>query len=474
MAEAFTTLSIVALVSGPLVNIIAAYPTFVAGLACFTRIQNFLLAEEIADFRAVLGSDQALSSPRSSILNPPTEANGIELESNEKTEAMQSSHITGPIVRVWDASLSMKNEGDIVLHNINLSISRSSLTIIVGPVGAGKSVLFKGILGEAHLVKGSVQLNGGPIAYCDQAPWLRLGSIRQNILGPNEFEDRWFNEVLHACALDEDLVQFDHRDHSLVGSAGIALSGGQKQRVALARAVYARAPLVVLDDVFSALDETTSNTVFNRLLGQSGLLRKAEATILLATHAVKYLPNADSVVVVDKGTTYQYASYEEFHASESYVELLISGEKSNQRASSETLKDRPEVLASQVKASGSDSSVDEMTRKTGDLSLYKFYLDSVGLRFFLVWIVLAGGYIFSGKMPRESINTRPHALRSRMSLKKPNHRDMAPYLDRKRYCKSCHSIFWGLPRVWIAVHLTFRDQHVVSSLTGFPRNYRPF
>lgn len=401
--DAFTILSIVALVSGPLVNIIAAYPTFVAGLACFKRIQTFLETKDVEKYRHRVGSELE----RSSCHDMPTDADIIELDENVKDRALGGPQQTRPIVEIRDASFSLKNGNDPVLEQVNLAIQRSTLTIVAGPVGAGKSALFKGILREAHLAKGSVKVDTAPIAYCDQVPWLRLASVRQNILGPNQFEERWFHEVLHACALDEDLAQFDDGDQALFGSAGIALSGGQKQRVALARAVYCRASFVVLDDVFSALDQTTSSNVFDRLLGEGGLLRRGDTTILLATHAVKYLSRADSVIIIEGGAVRQYSSYEDFCSSESYSKLSISEENSSHENSPVSSEDRPEAPARATPPIGakSDASNHELTRKTGDFSLYKFYLDSVGSRIFMVWLVLAGCYIFSGKMPRESFNT---------------------------------------------------------------------
>lgn len=403
--DAFTILSIVALVSGPLVNIIAAYPTFVAGLACFKRIQTFLETKEIETYRHRLDSEPEWPSRQDN----STPADGIELDENMNNGVLKGSQDVRPFMEIRNASFSIKYGDDPVLEHVNLSIQRSTLTIVAGPVGAGKSALFKGILGEFHLAKGSLRMDQGPIAYCDQVPWLRLESIRQNILGPNQFEEKWFHEVLHACDLDKDILQFDDGDQSLIGSAGIALSGGQKQRLALARAVYSRASLVVLDDAFSALDQTTSKNVFDRLLGEGGLLRRGDTTILLATHAVKYLSRADSVIMIERGTVCQYSSFEDFRSSENYIKLSMSEEHSIDVTSSESTEDKPDApaRATQPKKANTDASNHDMTRKTGDFSLYRFYLDSVGPGIFLVWLVLAGFYIFSGKMPRKSFNTLP-------------------------------------------------------------------
>lgn len=284
--------------------------------------------EEMEDYLHRLDSEPE-RTPRQ---DTSTDVDDIGKDENVKNEVPKGSQDVSPLIEMRNASFSVKNGSEFVLEHVNLSIRRSTLTIVAGPVGAEKSALFKGILGEAHLAHGSVNIDQVPTAYCDQVRWLRLESIRQNILGPNQFEEKWFHEVLYACDQKKDIAQFDDGDQSLIGSAGIALSGGQKQRVALARAVYCRASLVVLDDIVSALDQTTSNHVFDRLLGEGGLLRRGDATILLATHAVKYLSRADSVIIIERGNVCQYASFEDFRSSGSYVPTLHS-RRAQQRCS---------------------------------------------------------------------------------------------------------------------------------------------
>lgn len=230
VAEAFTSLSIIALVSNPMVNIIAAYPTFVGGLACFGRIQTFMLCTERNDYRSVASSPQDSTSKRIK------KADGVELQAIRNTDVLRN---IGPeeaslAIHIEDASFSLQDGNDAVLKNISITVRKSSLTMIVGPVGSGKSALLKAILGEARILSGSVRLDCGPIAYCDQATWLRLGSIRDNILGPNGLDDIWYQQVLQACALDKDIAYLEDGDQSLVGSGGVALSGGQKHRVVCA------------------------------------------------------------------------------------------------------------------------------------------------------------------------------------------------------------------------------------------------
>lgn len=74
--------------------------------------------------------------------------------------------------------------------------------------------------------------------------------------------DRYKNAI-KACALDEDINNFDHGDLTEIGQRGLNMSGGQKQRIQLARAVYNDADIYLLDDPFSAVDAHTAATLFD-------------------------------------------------------------------------------------------------------------------------------------------------------------------------------------------------------------------
>jgi ABC-type bacteriocin/lantibiotic exporter with double-glycine peptidase domain len=185
----------------------------------------------------------------------------------------------GLAIAVENASFHA-DDGSTLLTDINLRVPRGSISMVVGKVGSGKSSLLKAIIGENLPSKGSVKSETST-AYCDQVPWLRNTTIRRNIIGHSELDEKWLSTVIHSCALEEDLTQLPHGRETIVGSGGVALSGGQKQRMALARAVYSRNSLVVLDDVFSSLDKATADTVFHRILGENGLLRAS--TVILAT-----------------------------------------------------------------------------------------------------------------------------------------------------------------------------------------------
>lgn len=99
-------------------------------------------------------------------------------------------------------------------------------------VGSGKSTLLKAILGEIENVSGTRQMRRGiKIAFCDQEPWLLDQSVKENIVGTVPFDQEWYERVIDACALAQDITGFAEGDETGVGSGGSALSGGQKSRV---------------------------------------------------------------------------------------------------------------------------------------------------------------------------------------------------------------------------------------------------
>ncbi|MCJ1399794.1 hypothetical protein MMC11_002997 [Xylographa trunciseda] len=188
-----------------------------------------------------------------------------------------------------------------LIQDLDVTIHRNTFTMIIGPSGSGKSTLLKTILGEVTY-RGSISIGTSRIAYCPQNPWLFTGTIQQNIcgLGVKRIDDTWYQSVLHASALTDDLLTLPHGDRTRVDGQATNLSGGQKQRIALARALYQRPGLILLDDVFSALDFQTETQIMKNLLDSHGLLRKSKAAVVLATHTKRYERIADNVITFDE------------------------------------------------------------------------------------------------------------------------------------------------------------------------------
>ena len=90
---------------------------------------------------------------------------------------------------------------------------------------------------------------------------------------------------------------------------GINLSGGQKQRVSLARAVYSDADIFLLDDPLSAVDSHVGKHIFERVIGNSGVLGRK--TRVFVTHGLQWLPRVDTIVVLMDGRISEVGSYDD-------------------------------------------------------------------------------------------------------------------------------------------------------------------
>ena len=149
----------------------------------------------------------------------------------------------------------------------------------------------------------------GSIAYVPQQAWMRNKTVKDNILFGTQYKVHKYKQVLESCALVDDLYVWPGGDATEIGEKGINLSGGQKQRINLARAVYANNDIYLLDDPLSAVDAHVGKHLFDKVIGNTGLLRSK--TRILVTHELKYLKNVDLILVLENGTIKEMGSYKE-------------------------------------------------------------------------------------------------------------------------------------------------------------------
>uniref|UniRef100_A0A673KV60 Multidrug resistance-associated protein 9-like n=1 Tax=Sinocyclocheilus rhinocerous TaxID=307959 RepID=A0A673KV60_9TELE len=175
-------------------------------------------------------------------------------------------------------------------------LSIGSLLGVCGNVGSGKTSLISSILEQMHLLSGSVSANG-TLAYVSQQAWIFHGTVRDNILMGEPFDQTRYARVIHACSLKPDLEILPYGDQTEIGERGINLSGGQKQRVSLARAVYSNRDIFLLDDPLSAVDAHVGKHIFEECIKKE---LKGKSVILI-THQLQYLEFCDQVLLLDNG-----------------------------------------------------------------------------------------------------------------------------------------------------------------------------
>ena len=200
----------------------------------------------------------------------------------------------------------IKRQDEFILQDIVFSTAPQSLTVITGPVGSGKSTLLSAIAGEISKVIGTIIFQGS-FVYLPQTPWIFSGTIRENIMFGQSYDQAKYTRVIEACALTEDIKRFPDHDQTIVGERGEVLSGGQQARVSLARAVYADADLYLLDDPLSAVDFKVGQHIFktciNDLLG--------EKMRVLTSHQEQHMKVADQLIVLYKGRVLEKGSFTE-------------------------------------------------------------------------------------------------------------------------------------------------------------------
>ncbi|KAK6161163.1 hypothetical protein DH2020_004544 [Rehmannia glutinosa] len=200
-------------------------------------------------------------------------------------------------VEVKEGSFAWDDEGgQTVLTEVNFEVKKGELAAIVGTVGSGKSSLLA-----------SVRVCG-TTAYVAQTSWIQNATIQENILFGSPMDNEKYKNVIKVCSLEKDLEMMEHGDQTEIGERGINLSGGQKQRIQLARAVYQDCDIYLLDDIFSAVDAHTGTEIFK------GSLK--DKTVLLVTHQVDFLHNADLILVMRDGKIVQSGKYEELRQSD--------------------------------------------------------------------------------------------------------------------------------------------------------------
>ena len=174
--------------------------------------------------------------------------------------------------------LSFSYDRDQVLRDASFSLPKGAFAVITGPSGIGKSTLLKLLLGIFRSGSGSLYIKCGNrkvtldrstrrlFAYVPQGNLLLSGTLRENltIVNPGATEEA-LRQAIHVSAMEDFLPQLPQGLDTVLGESGAGLSEGQAQRLAIARAVLGGAPILLLDECTSALDEATEEKVLKRL-----------------------------------------------------------------------------------------------------------------------------------------------------------------------------------------------------------------
>ena len=328
----FTTLALVQQVIVPMNALPWVIMGFVYAWTSVKRITKFLNSPD--------------NSPQRLPVSKPTEVqNTIELE---------------------NASFYWDNPENCCLVGLNFQVNKGELLVVMGRTGSGKSSLLLALSQELNLKSGYLRLkewrDGTGLVLQD--PWIKSGTIKDNITDGSPFDLYWYEHVITACALDKDIKTLPNGDSTYVGTDGGALSGGQKIRLSLARAVYKNKHVYLIDDIFSSLDGNVATHIFEHCI--NGIL--ANKTRVICTHHTKFSSTADTLMLLEKGQI-------------SYIGLpqtsLIPQTSGlvDRQASKDEVKDKEEAKVDENKL---PSYEEERCFGSVDVMVYKHYCKAAG------------------------------------------------------------------------------------------------
>lgn len=190
--------------------------------------------------------------------------------------------------------------------NSGFQIQHGEFVVIVGEIGAGKSSLLAALVGEMRRTDGILTL-GGKVAFCPQTAWIQNATVKDNILFGQEYDKEKYDQVIHDCALEQDIDMLPGGDLTEIGERGVTLSGGQKARINIARAAYSNVDIYLLDDPLSAVDAHVGRHLIEECI--CGLM--AGKTRILVTHQLHVLPHADRIFYMHDGKILEEGTYSE-------------------------------------------------------------------------------------------------------------------------------------------------------------------
>lgn len=213
-------------------------------------------------------------------------------------------------------------EGNVpVVNDISFKIKAGTTYAILGGTGSGKTTLMH-LLNRLYDLPedcGSITIGGVDIRDINrehlrknigmvlQEPFLFSRSIKENISIVNSDADfEAIREVSSIAQVDDAIDSFSKGYDTIVGERGVTLSGGQKQRVAIARMLLQNTPVMVFDDSLSAVDSETDAKIRYALKK-----RKKSSTVILISHRITTLMQADTILVLDKGRVSDIGTHEE-------------------------------------------------------------------------------------------------------------------------------------------------------------------
>ncbi|WP_071518451.1 ABC transporter ATP-binding protein [Geitlerinema sp. PCC 9228] len=221
------------------------------------------------------------------------------------------------------------------LDGVTFDIQPGEMVAVVGTIGGGKSTLANAIARLIEIDPEQLYLDGcditqiklealrSHIAYVPQESFLFSTTIRENIrYGDPSKSQAEVESAAKLAQVHSEILNFPQQYDTIVGERGITLSGGQRQRVSLARALLVDAPVLILDDALSSVDNQTATEILHNLAQIRG-----GRTVLFISHQMAAVSTLERIFVMDGGKIIQQGTHQKLLQEEGLYDKLWNQQK---------------------------------------------------------------------------------------------------------------------------------------------------
>ena len=371
ISSLFTSFQLINTITIPLKVIPLFLAQLVGNLVSIKRLQSFLLSEDYYNNRNKSIPKDGLVLKFDNITYGVK--NSIEIKNNSKIK------------------INKEIKGEIkLLENISFSVKKGDFIGVIGSTGSGKTCLLNAIMNNYQLISStSIPEINGEISFCPSQPWIMTESIKNNIIFFSEDKESKYKEIISLCCLKDDFEKLSDGDETMINSTCSNISEGQKARISLARCLYQDSDIYLIDDIFSPLDKSIRQKIFQRAICDY-LKNKARIVVI---NEQNLLPFFNKIIYLKKGKIIFFGDFEQFKEFNNQFNDKDNNEDKDNKNEEIIKKENKKRKTSEEKEDNDDKSLIINEYKNANDILNTVSTSKISFKTYLYYINIQGGFL---------------------------------------------------------------------------------